>query len=165
MNTSRRIAIVTGSRAEYGLLETVLDAIEDHPNLDPFLIVGGSHLLPEVRTIDDIIEKRPVAAEVPMQHSGYYGCAEDVRSVARGIDGCIRAFEEITPDVVIVLGDRIEAFAAASAASIGGYTLAHIHGGDRAEGVADEAMRHAITKLAHIHFPATPDFLLATLIS
>jgi UDP-hydrolysing UDP-N-acetyl-D-glucosamine 2-epimerase len=66
------------------------------------------------------------------------------------------AFAKTRPQVVVVLGDRIEAFAAAAAASIGGIRVAHLHGGDRAEGVADEAMRHAISKLAHLHFPATP---------
>src|SRR5205814_7191599 len=77
-------------------------------------------------------------------------------ATGRGIAGFARVFEEIRPDWVVVLGDRIEAFAAASAASIGGWALAHIHGGDRAEGIADEAMRHAITKLAHLHLAATP---------
>src|SRR5205814_10141422 len=76
-------------------------------------------------------------------------------ATGRGIAGFARVFEEIRPDWVVVLGDRIEAFAAASAASIGGIAVAHIHGGDRAEGIADEAMRHAITKLAHLHLAAT----------
>ena len=66
-------------------------------------------------------------------------------------------FAQIKPHCVLVLGDRIEAFAGASAGSIGGFMLAHMHGGDRAEGIADEAMRHAITKLAHLHLPATQE--------
>ena len=69
--------------------------------------------------------------------------------------GFAKAFDRLQPDVVLVLGDRIEAFAAAAAASVAGLRVAHLHGGDRAQGVADEAMRHAITKLAHLHFPAT----------
>ncbi|MEZ6163703.1 MAG: UDP-N-acetylglucosamine 2-epimerase [Phycisphaerales bacterium] len=79
----------------------------------------------------------------------------DVEALGKGIARFGRSYEMNEPDMVVVLGDRIEAFAAASAASVGGCLLAHIHGGDRAEGVADEAMRHAITKLAHVHFPAT----------
>ena len=155
MSSVRHIAVVTGTRAEYGLLEPVLDAIDVHPMLTCSLIVSGSHLLPEVSTRDEIMNKRSVHAEVYMQQPGRVGRGEDAQAVARGIEGCIKAYDNMLPDIVLVLGDRIEAFAAASAASIGGYTLGHIHGGDRAEGVADEAMRHAITKLAHIHFPAT----------
>ncbi len=157
MNTPRKIAVVTGSRAEYGLLETVLDAIDVRPELELLLIVSGSHLLPAVHTVTEITEQRSVVAQIPMQESGKCSPIDDALSVARGIRGCIEAFQKISPDIVLVLGDRIEVFAAASAASIGGYTLAHIHGGDRAEGVADEAMRHAITKLSHIHFPATEE--------
>lgn len=76
-------------------------------------------------------------------------------AMAKGIAGFGKVFESMKPDVVMVLGDRIEAFAAAAAGSVGGIRVAHIHGGDRAEGVADEAMRHAISKLAHVHFAAT----------
>jgi UDP-hydrolysing UDP-N-acetyl-D-glucosamine 2-epimerase len=90
-----------------------------------------------------------------MQRAGRTGRDADVQALARGVGGFGRAFAKLKPDVVLVLGDRIEAFAAATAASIGGIRVAHVHGGDRAEGVADEAMRHAISKLAHLHLPAT----------
>ena len=90
-----------------------------------------------------------------MQSNGKTGRAADVAALGRGVTGFGKAFEKLKPDCVLVLGDRIEVLAAASAASIGGIQLAHIHGGDRAEGVADEAIRHAVSKLAHIHFPAT----------
>jgi len=96
-----------------------------------------------------------IDAKVKMQRAGHTGRDADVAALGRGVTGLGEAFEKLAPDVVLVLGDRIEAFAAASAASIGGRLVAHLHGGDRAEGVADEAMRHAITKLAHLHFPAT----------
>ncbi|MDX2016455.1 MAG: UDP-N-acetylglucosamine 2-epimerase, partial [Planctomycetota bacterium] len=92
---------------------------------------------------------------VPMQQSGPSGRFEDAASVGRGVGRFGRAFARLNPAWVVVLGDRIEAFAAAACASIAGIPLAHLHGGDRAEGVADEAMRHAITKLAHLHLPAT----------
>jgi UDP-hydrolysing UDP-N-acetyl-D-glucosamine 2-epimerase len=90
-----------------------------------------------------------------MQRTGETGRLADAAALGRGVAGFGDAFGRLEPHVVLVLGDRIEAFAAASAASVGGIVLAHIHGGDRAEGVADEAMRHAISKLAHLHFPAT----------
>jgi len=78
-----------------------------------------------------------------------------VQAVARGVASFGKTFDRLNPDVVVVLGDRIEVFAAASAAAIGGVRIAHLHGGDRAEGVTDESMRHAVSKLAHLHFAAT----------
>jgi len=92
---------------------------------------------------------------VPMQTAGRVGRWHDVDALGKGVSRFGRSFEAHEPEWVVVLGDRVEAFAAASAASIGGLALAHVHGGDRAEGVADESMRHAITKLAHLHLPAT----------
>lgn len=148
-----RIAIVTGTRAEYGLLETVITAVDAHPKLTLHLVVAGTHLT--TGSIKDI--RYPIAARVPMQKKGAdpFSRGGDVQALARGIAGFGKAFDKLMPDLVVVLGDRIEAFAAASAGSVGGFRVAHLHGGDRAEGVADEAMRHAISKLAHLHFPAT----------
>jgi len=96
-----------------------------------------------------------IDSKVPMQVRGRCGRNADVAALGKGISGLGKAFSRLRPDVVMVLGDRIEALAAACAASVGGIHLAHIHGGDRAEGIADEAMRHAISKLAHLHFAAT----------
>lgn len=152
-----RVAVVTGSRAEYGLLRPVMRAIAARPELSLMVIAAGSHLVLPGETFRDVKADFPIAGIVPMQVAGRTGRDEDVQSVGRGVGRFGRVFGEITPDLVVVLGDRIEAFAAATAASLGGLPLAHIHGGDRAEGIADEAMRHAITKLAHIHFPATPE--------
>ncbi|MFA6044379.1 MAG: UDP-N-acetylglucosamine 2-epimerase [Phycisphaerales bacterium] len=150
-----RVAVVTGSRAEYGLLRPVMRAIAARPELSLLVVTAGSHLVLPGETFRDVKADFPIAGIVPMQVAGRTGRDEDVQSVGRGVGRFGRVFGEITPDLVVVLGDRIEAFAAATAASLGGLPLAHIHGGDRAEGIADEAMRHAITKLAHIHFPAT----------
>jgi UDP-hydrolysing UDP-N-acetyl-D-glucosamine 2-epimerase len=157
----RLVAIVTGSRAEFGLLRPVIDAVGAHAKLDLALIVAGSHLLPPTHTIREIARDYPIAAEVPMQRASESGAGtprtrhHDAVALARGVDGFARAFETIKPDWVVVLGDRIEAFAAACAASVAGLALCHIHGGDRAEGIADEAMRHATSKLAHLHCAAT----------
>lgn len=150
------IAVVTGSRADYGLLRPILCAIGAAPTLRLQVIVTGTHLLPDVATRDEVAAEFDIAAQVPMQQPGAIGRVADAIALGRGITGLAEAFDRLQPDVVLVLGDRIEAFAAASAASVAGILVAHVHGGDRAEGVADEAMRHAITKLAHIHFPATP---------
>jgi UDP-hydrolysing UDP-N-acetyl-D-glucosamine 2-epimerase len=79
----------------------------------------------------------------------------DAKALGRGISGLTEHFAKQAPDFVLVLGDRIEAFAAASAAAVSGIRVAHMHGGDRAEGIADESLRHAISKLAHLHLPAT----------
>jgi UDP-hydrolysing UDP-N-acetyl-D-glucosamine 2-epimerase len=90
-----------------------------------------------------------------MQREGRSGRAADAAALGVGVSELASIFARLAPDIVVVRGDRIEAFAAASAASIGGIRVAHIHGGDRAEGIADEAMRHAITKLSHIHLAAS----------
>lgn len=151
-----RIAVVTGSRAEFGLLRPVMLAIRAHPHLDLAVIAAGSHLVSPGLSFRDVKAEFEIAAAVPMQVAGRTGRAADVEALAAGIARLGRIFDAMKPAWVVVLGDRIEAFAAASAASVGGFALAHIHGGDRAEGIADEAMRHAITKLAHLHFAATP---------
>lgn len=147
----RTIAVVTGTRAEYGLLVPVMRAIQARRELSLRVVVAGAHLV--AGTWRDV--EFDIAAKVSMQRRGCTGRAADVEALGRGITGFGKAFETIKPDFVIVLGDRIEAFAAASAASVGACRVGHIHGGDRAEGVADEAMRHAISKLAHVHFAAT----------
>jgi len=151
----RRVLVVTGSRAEFGLLRPVMKAVLDREELELLVVAAGSHLVQPAVTFREVKAEFAVADSVPMQVVGKVGRREDVEAVGRGIARFGRSFSMLEPDWVVVLGDRIEAFAAASAASIGGWALAHIHGGDRAEGVADEAMRHAITKLANIHFPAT----------
>lgn len=153
---SRRVAVVTGSRADFGLLRSTMEAISAAAGLELQVVAAGAHLLPPDETIGEIRDCFHVDAVVEMQHAGRTGRAADATATGRGIVGFSAAFDRLEPDVVLVLGDRIEAFAAAASAGIGGRLVAHVHGGDRAEGVADESMRHAITKLAHVHFPATP---------
>lgn len=150
-----RVAVVTGSRAEFGLLRPVMQAVANRPDLVLMVIAAGSHMVGSPQTYYEIKSEFNIAEIVPMQESGTSGREQDVQAVGRGVGRFGRAFSKLNPGWVVVLGDRIEAFAAAAAASIGGFALAHLHGGDRAEGVADEAMRHAITKLAHLHLPAT----------
>lgn len=156
----RTIAVVTGTRAEFGLLLPVMRAVERERSLRLRTVVTGTHLL---ETADRAGTWRDIEAaglgidaRVPMQTPMDRGRWADAAALGRGVIGLGEAFRRLGPDVVVVLGDRVEALAAALAGQVGGVRVAHIHGGDRAEGVADEAMRHAITKLAHLHFPATP---------
>lgn len=150
-----RVAVVTGSRAEYGLLRPVMRAIRKYRDLRLQTLVVGTHLLPPQRTIDEVAAEFTIDMTVEMQRPGETGRVADARALGRGVTGIAEALDHLRPDVVVVLGDRIEALAGASAAAVAGIRVAHIHGGDRAEGIADESIRHAITKLAHIHFVAT----------
>jgi UDP-N-acetylglucosamine 2-epimerase (non-hydrolysing)/GDP/UDP-N,N'-diacetylbacillosamine 2-epimerase (hydrolysing) len=156
--TRRNIAVVTGTRAEYGILRTVLGAVDAHPKLRLQLVVTGMHLVRKFGyTVDEIRDDGwRIDARVPMQTHVDNPTAQ-THGLARGIAGLGRAFSVLDPDFVVVLGDRIEAFAAASAAVMCRRLLAHIHGGDVATGDIDDSLRHAITKLAHVHFPATQD--------
>jgi len=152
-----RIAIITGSRAEFGLLRPVMHAVRAHPSLELLVIAAGAHLIPPGETYREVKAEfaEHLADAIVMQTAGRTTRADDAEAVGVGISRFARSFARLAPDWIVVLGDRVEAFAAGAAASISGLPLAHVHGGDRAEGVADEALRHAITKLAHLHFPAT----------
>ncbi len=150
-----RVAVVTGSRAEFGLLRPVMHAVRARPDLELLVLAAGSHLIQPALTFREVKREFDVADSIPMQIAGRTGRVEDAEALARGVARFTRSFDRLRPDWTLVLGDRIEPFAAACAAAVGGFALAHVHGGDRAEGIADESMRHAITKLAHLHFPAT----------
>jgi len=156
MKTRKRthVAIISGTRADLGLLIPVIRAVDAHEALKPIIVATGTHLLERSTTLDELERVAPVHATFAMQRDGDVGRLADARALARGVDGMTAFLADHAPDIVVVLGDRIEAFAAASAASVAGVRLAHIHGGDRAEGIADESMRHAISKLAHVHFTA-----------
>jgi UDP-hydrolysing UDP-N-acetyl-D-glucosamine 2-epimerase len=152
-----RVCIVTGTRAECGLLEPVMRAVQERDDLRMQVVVAGAHLLPPAFTRREVERRFPVDEAVYMQAPDRTGRSADSAALGRGVSGFAEVFGRLDPDWVVVLGDRIEAFAAAAAASVGGVGVAHIHGGDRAEGVADEAMRHAISKLAHLHLAATAE--------
>lgn len=153
---TRRIAVITGSRAEYGLLRSTMREIANHRRLRLHLIVTGTHLLRKFgHTVDGIRRDGwKIDAAVPMQR-GDDGPLDQATGLARGVAGIARALDRVQADVVVVLGDRIEAMAGALAAVTTGRLLAHIHGGDVAPGDFDDSLRHAITKLAHLHFTAT----------
>jgi len=152
----RKIAVVTGTRAEYGILYPVLNAIEAHPKLELCVIVTGMHLSHEFGYTVREIQKNGfnVEAKVDMLLSSDTSGAM-AKSIGLGIIGMAQAWEHLKPDMILVLGDRVEPFAATIAASYMNIPVTHIHGGDSPRGGLDEYARHAVTKLAHIHFPAT----------
>lgn len=154
--TTRRVAVVTGTRAEYGLLQSTMSAIHRHRRLRLHTIATGMHLLRKFGSTVRQIESDgfKVDARVPMQR-GHDSPTDQAEGLARGVTGIARYCQKAHIDIVLVLGDRIEAMAGALAAVTTGRLLAHIHGGDLAQGDFDDALRHSITKLAHIHLPAT----------
>lgn len=152
----RKIAVVTGTRAEYGLLRPVLKAIQAEPRLEVLLVVTGMHLSHEFGyTVGEIEgDGFRIDARVDMLLSSDSPEAM-AKSVGLGILGMAQAWERLRPDMILVLGDRVEPLAAVIAGAYMNIPIAHIHGGDRTAGGLDESARHAITKFAHIHFPAT----------
>lgn len=152
----RRIAVVTGTRAEYGILHSVLKAIKAHPELRLSLVVTGMHLSHEFGyTVQEIEEDGfSIDARVDMLLSSDTSGAM-AKSVGLGVIGMAQSWEQLRPDIILVLGDRTEPLAAAVAGAYMNIPVAHIHGGDSSRGGLDEHARHTITKWAHIHLPAT----------
>lgn len=155
----RKIAIITGSRAEYGLLRWLIDEIHHAPDFELQLIVTGMHLSPEFGLTAREIEKDgyPITHQVEMLVSSDTAVGV-TKSMGLGMIGFADAFALLKPNLVVVLGDRFEIFAAASAAMVARLPIAHLHGGESTEGAYDEAFRHAITKMAHLHFVAAEPY-------
>src|SRR5713101_3298293 len=155
----RRICIVTGTRAEYGLLYWLMRAIDDAPDCKLQVVATAMHLEQAFGHTVDLIRADgfTVDAEVPM-HLSSDRPADIARSMGLGLTGLAETFEHLTPEIVVLLGDRFETLAAASAAALMRIPIAHIHGGEITEGAVDDALRHAITKLAHLHFVAAEEF-------
>lgn len=151
----KRIAVITVARSDYGIIRPVLDAMEKSDRLEPLLIVLGMHLAPEYgMTVAEILDdKRTVAASLPTQLAGSTP-GGTARSMGLEVINLAQAYEILSPDMVMVLGDRFEMLAAAVAVQPFNLPIAHIHGGELSGGAIDDAMRHAITKLSHIHFVA-----------
>ncbi len=157
--SKRKICVVTGTRAEYGLLRWVIDGIAKSPVLELQLIATGMHLSPEFGlTVQDIIaDGHRIDRKVEMLLSSDTPVGI-TKSMGLGMIGFADALVELQPDLLLVLGDRFEIFAAASAALIARIPIAHIHGGELTEGAFDDAIRHSITKMAHLHFVAAEEY-------
>lgn len=155
----RKICVFTGTRAEYGLLYWLMKEIDADPRLQLQLLVSGSHLASEHGETWRGIEADgfSIDAKVDMK----LGSDEPVavaRSMARCLSGSAEALGRLEPDILVVLGDRYEALAAAEAALLLRVPVAHIHGGESTEGAFDDSIRHAITKLSHLHFAAAEPY-------
>ncbi|MBT5088149.1 MAG: UDP-N-acetylglucosamine 2-epimerase (hydrolyzing) [Deltaproteobacteria bacterium] len=155
----KKICVVTGSRAEYGLLRWVMEGIRKSPFLELQLVVTGMHLSPEFGLTYTEIEgdgfhidrkvEMLLSSDTPVGIS---------KSMGVGMIGFADALSEVKPDLLLVLGDRYEIFAAVSAAMVARIPVAHLHGGETTEGAFDEAIRHSITKMSHFHFVAAEEY-------
>ncbi|MBP2636931.1 MAG: UDP-N-acetylglucosamine 2-epimerase [Firmicutes bacterium] len=149
----RKICVVTGTRAEYGLLYWFMKEIQQDPDLQLQLVVTGMHLSPEFGLTYQVIEQDGfiIDAKVEMLLSSDtpVGIA---KSIGLGVIGFAEALDRLKPDIMVVLGDRYEILAAVQAALVARISVAHIAGGDTTEGAMDEAIRHSITKMSHLHF-------------
>ena len=155
----KKVCIVTGTRAEYGLLRWVMDGVKKSKLLDLQIIATGMHLSPEFgltfREIDRDgfhIDKKVemlVSSDTP---------PGIVKSMGLGMIGFADALEHLRPDLMLVLGDRYEIFSAVAAAMIARIPVAHLHGGEATEGMIDEPIRHSVTKMSHLHFVATEEY-------
>jgi UDP-hydrolysing UDP-N-acetyl-D-glucosamine 2-epimerase len=151
----RKIAVITGSRAEYGLLYWTMREIQDDPELELQVIVTGMHLSPEFGHTYRFIEEDgfKIAAKVEMLVS-----SDTASGTAKSMGLCLISMtdtlHQLMPDMIVLLGDRFETLAIAQAALVQKIPIAHIHGGELSEGAIDDAIRHSITKMSHLHFVA-----------
>jgi UDP-hydrolysing UDP-N-acetyl-D-glucosamine 2-epimerase len=149
----RKVCVVTGSRADYGLLYWVMKEIDRHPALELQVAATGMHFSARHGETWRVIEQDGFRIDERVDTAQVDDSLLEVtRAVGRGVIGFAAAFDRLDPDIVLILGDRFEIFAAAQAALLESRTLAHIAGGDVTEGALDDALRHAMTKIAHLHF-------------
>lgn len=155
----RKVCVVTGTRAEYGLLYWTMKAIDDSEVLDLQIIVTGMHLSPEFGLTYKDLEKDGFSIDRKIETllSGDTTAAIS-KSIGLGLISFSEAFIELKPDVILVLGDRFEIFSAAAAAMVGRIPIAHCHGGESTQGLIDEPIRHSITKMSQIHFTSTNEY-------
>lgn len=152
------VSIVTGTRADWSLLRPLARALRDHPGFRLSIVATGSHLVERFgRTVDDVrrdgfevTHELPILDEVDDR-------AATTRAVARAVSGFSETLAAAPPDLVIVLGDRYEILGIVEAAVLMGVPVAHLCGGDVTEGAFDDSLRHAISKLAHLHFPSNEE--------
>lgn len=154
-----KICIATGTRAEYGLLKPLIERIQSEALWQLQLLVTGAHLSPEFGLTYKQIEADGYTIDAKVEMLLSSDTAEGiVKSMGLGTIGYADAFKTLQPDLLVILGDRYEMLAVASAALIFKIPIAHIHGGEITEGAFDDAIRHAITKMSHIHFAATETY-------
>ena len=156
---TRKICVVTGTRAEFGLLRWLMQDIKIEPECELQVIATGMHLSPDFGLTYKEIEQAglPIDWKVEML-LGADTPSAIAKSMGLGMIGFADAFAQLKPDLLVVLGDRFEIMAAVSAALILGIPVAHLHGGETTEGAFDEAIRHSLTKMSHLHFVAAEEY-------
>jgi len=153
----RKICVVTGGRADYGLLRLLMLEIRKNRQFQLQVLATGSHFLPKFgSTCREILKDGlKIHARVDIKPVGDSAVALG-QAMGLGVKGISRALAKLRPDLLVLLGDRYEILAAAAAATLAGVPIAHLHGGELTEGAYDDAFRHAITKMSHLHFVSTP---------
>ncbi|MBS4048011.1 MAG: UDP-N-acetylglucosamine 2-epimerase (hydrolyzing) [Alphaproteobacteria bacterium] len=158
MTQSRRICVVTGSRAEYGLLSGLLRRLKADPAIELQVLATAMHLNPDFGLTYREIENDgfiPIKVALPVDGGDHLQTAQ---ALGEGTSAIAEALNRLKPQLVVVLGDRVELLAVSSACLLLRIPIAHIHGGEITEGAVDDAIRHAVTKMAHLHFPAAESY-------
>jgi len=155
----RKVCVVTGTRAEYGLLYWLMKEIQTDADLKLQMIATGMHLSPEFGLTYRQIEKDGFTIDKKIEMLLSSDTPAGIsKSMGLGMISFSEAYSELQPDIVVLLGDRFEIFSAAAAAMIARIPIAHLHGGETTVGVIDEPIRHSITKMSHLHFTATEEY-------
>jgi GDP/UDP-N,N'-diacetylbacillosamine 2-epimerase (hydrolysing) len=155
----KKIAVITGTRAEFGLLSPLIDQIQNDQEMQLQLIVTAMHLSPEFGYTVDEIERKGFKIDKKVECLLSSDSAVGItKSIGLAMIGFADALNELAPDLLIILGDRTEMLAAATAAMLANIPIAHIHGGETTEGAYDESIRHAITKMSYLHFASTETY-------
>lgn len=156
----RKICVVTGTRAEYGLMSRLMKMIQESSITQLQIIATNMHLSPKYGETYKEIEADGfvIDRKVPMLIEGPDNSNTTLKCMSKALSGFADAYDELKPDLVLVLGDRYEILAAATAALISRIPIAHISGGDVTEGAYDDAIRHSITKMSQLHFPTTEEY-------
>lgn len=155
----RKICVITGTRAEYGLLSRLMKMIQDDKTLQLQIVVTNMHLMPEFGNTYREIEADGFVIDKKVPMSAPTNDANGVvKSMSMELSGLADALQDLSPDMMVILGDRYEMLMAASTALIYKIPIAHLYGGEITEGAFDDAIRHAITKMSHLHFTSTEEY-------
>lgn len=155
----RKICVITTNRAEYGLLYWLMKGISSYPGFQLQVVVTGAHLSPEFGSTIDRIREDGFKVDRSFDLELFGDKVLDItHSLALAIEGFGASFQTLKPDLIVILGDRFEILGAATAALIANIPVAHLHGGELSEGAIDDAIRHSVTKLSHLHFAAAEPY-------
>ncbi|SDC58399.1 UDP-N-acetylglucosamine 2-epimerase [Halanaerobium congolense] len=155
----KKVCVVTGTRAEYGLLRPLIKKIDENPKFELQLIATGMHLSPEFgltyRNIESDGFKIDEKVEILLSSDTSIGIS---KSMGLGLISFSESYNKLNPDLIIILGDRYETFSATAAASVANIPVAHLHGGELTEGAFDDSFRHSMTKMSYLHFTSTEEY-------